>query len=183
MGRLIYFTITSIDGFIADDHGNFDWATPDEEVHWFANEMQRSVGTHLYGRRMYETMVYWETHGDDSDVARDYASLWRAADKVVYSRTLATTASARTRLERDFDPEAVRAMKQSAEKDLAIAGPHLAAQAFRAGLVDELQLILAPALVGSGNRALPELQCTLTFSEQRRFGNGMVFLRYGIDHS
>jgi dihydrofolate reductase len=171
----------SLDGFNADEKGNFDWAEPDEEVHRFANELERSVGTYLFGRRMYETMVYWETQGEDTDVTRDFAAMWRATDKVVYSRTLREASSARTRIERQFEPAAVLAMKESAAKNLAVGGPHLAAQALEAGLVDELQIFVAPALVGAGNRALPGLSARLALLEERRFGNGMVFLRYRID--
>jgi dihydrofolate reductase len=183
MAKLIYLTIMSLDGFIADEDGNFDWAAPDEEVHRFVNDLYRTVGTDLYGRRMYETMVYWETGGDDSDIERDFAQLWRAKDKVVYSRSLERAASARTRIEREFDPDAVRAMKESAAKDLGIGGPHLAAQAIEAGLVDELQLFVVPVLVGAGNHALPNLKARLALREEHRFQNGTVFLRYEIEHS
>ena len=172
----------SLDGFIADEKGNFDWAEPDEEVHRFVNDRQRPIGTYLYGRRMYETMVYWETEGEDTDFARDYADIWRAADKVVYSRTLDTARSARTRVERDFDPVTVRAMKESSPADIAVGGPHLAAQAFAAGLVDELQIFVAPALVGAGNRALAVQRfARLELLEERRFEAGFVFVRYGVD--
>jgi len=172
----------SLDGFIADEHGNFDWAAPDEEVHRFVNELERAVGTYLYGRRMYETMVYWETEGDDSDVTRDFATIWRSTDKVVYSRTLQRAASARTRVEREFDPESVRRLKETASRDITVGGPELAGQALRAGLVDELQLFVVPAVVGAGNRALPAgLRAKLTLRDERRFGNGTVFLRYDID--
>ena len=181
MGRLIFSAIMSLDGFTADEQGNFDWAAPDEEVHGFVNELDRAVGTDLYGRRMYETMAYWETGGDDSEIERDFAQSWRAKDKVVYSRSLNKASSARTRIEREFDPDAVRAMKESAEKDISIGGPHLAAQAIAAGLVDELQLFVVPVLVGAGNRALPDLKARLSLLEERRFKNGTVFLRYGVD--
>ena len=181
MGRLIYSTIMSLDGFIADERGNFDWAAPDEEVHRFINELERPVGTYLYGRRMYETMVYWETGGDDSDIEREFARLWRAADKIVYSRTLQKVSSGRTRIERDFDVAAVRRLKESAGKDITVGGPELAAQALTAGLVDELQLFVVPVIVGAGNRALPAgLKAKLTLLEERRFGNGTVFLRYEV---
>ena len=155
MGRLIYSTIMSLDGFIADERGNFDWAAPDEEVHQFINELERPVGTYLYGRRMYETMVYWETGGDDSDIEREFARLWRAADKIVYSRTLQKASSARTRIERELEPDEVRRLKASAAKDITVAGPELAGQALQSGLVDELQLFVVPGIVGAGNRALP----------------------------
>ncbi len=181
MGRLIYSTIMSLDGFIADERGNFDWAAPDEEVHRFINELERPVGTYLYGRRMYETMVYWETGGDELDFGREFASIWRATDKVVYSRTLQKVSSGRTRIERDFDVAAVRRLKESAGKDITVGGPELAAQALTAGLVDELQLFVVPVIVGAGNRALPAgLKAKLTLLEERRFGNGTVFLRYEV---
>jgi len=175
--------IMSLDGFVSDEDGNFDWAEPSEEVHRFVNDLQRSVGTSLYGRRMYETMVYWETQGEETDFSRDYAGIWRATDKVVYSHSLENASSARTRIEREFDLVAVRAMKESATRDISIGGPHLAAEALRAGLVDELQLFVVPAVVGAGNRALPNLEARLELLEERRFGNGTVFLRYGIEHS
>jgi dihydrofolate reductase len=182
MANLIYSVIASLDGYIADEDGNFDWAEPDEEVHRFVNDLQRSVGTNLMGRRMYEVMVYWETaptDAGDADYMLDFAGIWQAADKVVYSRTLETTASARTRIERDFDPEAVRRLKQEASADLTVGGPHLAAQAFAAGLVDECHLFLSPVVVGGGNRAFPDgLRQRLELLEERRFGNGTVYLRY-----
>src|SRR3954471_4325179 len=135
MPKLIYSSIASLDGYVADQEGNFDWAAPDEEVHAFVNDLERSIGTHLFGRRMYDVLVAWETMDTDGEppVMRDYAEIWRAADKLVYSRTLEKASSARTRIERDFDPEAVRQMKASAERDLSVGGPDLAAQAFRAG--------------------------------------------------
>jgi dihydrofolate reductase len=154
MVKLIYSAITSLDGYIADEQGNFDWAAPDEELHTFVNDLERPVGTYLYGRRMYETMLYWETAHtlpDQSAVAQDFTAIWQAADKIVYSRTVATVSSARTRIERDFDPEAVRQMKATAGRDITVGGPDLAAQAIKAGLVDELQLFLTPIVVGDGN--------------------------------
>ena len=184
MGRLIYSMIMSLDGFISDERGNFDWAEPDEEVHRFANELERSIGMHLYGRKMYETMVYWETQGDDSDVGREYAQIWRAADKVVYSRRLDRASSKKTRVEREFDPADVRKLKLASARDLAVAGPELAAQALHARLVDELDLFVVPVIVGGGNRALPHnLWAKPRLTEERRFGNGTVFLRYEIVHS
>jgi dihydrofolate reductase len=174
--------IASLDGYIADEDGNFDWAEPDEEVHTFFNGLARPVGTYLYGRRMYEVMVYWETaHAlpDRPPVEHDFAEIWQAADKIVYSKTLETLSSAKTRLERDFDPEAVRQLKASAGRDLTVGGPDLAAQAFKAGLVDECHLFLAPMVVGGGNQALPDhLRLRLELLDERRFGNGMVYLRY-----
>src|SRR5437588_7719462 len=159
VARLIYSAITSLDGYVADEHGNFDWAAPDEEVHRFVNDLERPVGTYLYGRRMYEVMAYWETANTlagQPPVGRDFAEIWRAADKVVYSKTLEGASTARTRIERDFDPEAVRQLKASADRDLSVGGPELAAQAIKAGLVDEYQLFLTPILVGGGKRALPD---------------------------
>src|SRR5207253_6058371 len=156
MAKLIYSAITSLDGYVADEDGNFDWAAPDEEVHHFVNELERPVGTYLYGRRMYEVMVAWETVPAEQPVALDFAELWRAADKIVYSSTLHAVSSRRTRLERSFDPEAIRRLKASARRDITVGGPHLAAHALAAGVVDELQLFLVPTLVGGGTRALPE---------------------------
>ncbi len=181
VAKLIYSTIASLDGYVADEDGNFDWAQPDEEVHTFVNDLERPVGTYLFGRRMYETMVYWETAdlADQPPYERDFADLWRAADKVVYSKTLATPSAARTRIERDFDPEAVRQMKAQSGQDLAVGGPTLAAHAFEAGLVDECHLFLAPIMVGGGKRSLPEaIRLKLELLDHRRFANGMVYLRY-----
>jgi dihydrofolate reductase len=179
MARLIYSAIMSLDGYIADEDGNFDWAEPDEEVHSFLNDLERPIGTYLYGRRMYEVMVAWETVTDQTPFTRDYAEIWRAADKVVYSRTLETPSSARTRIERDFDPEAVRQMKAAAARDLSVGGPDLAAHALRAGLVDECRLWVAPMVVGGGNQALPDkVRVPLELLDERRFGNGVVYLRY-----
>jgi dihydrofolate reductase len=179
MGKLIYSAITSLDGYVADEDGRFDWAEPDEEVHTFLNDLERPVGTYLYGRRMYEVLAAWETIDDPTPHIRDFAEIWRAADKVVYSGTLATPSSARTRIEREFDPEAVRQLKAAAGHDLSVGGPNLAAHAFRAGLVDECQLFLAPIVVGGGNQALPDdVRVRLELLDERRFGNGVVFLRY-----
>jgi dihydrofolate reductase len=184
MANLIYSAITSLDGFTADSNGNFDWAAPDEEVHAFVNDRERSAGTYLYGRRMYETMVYWDTAstGDDQPaVAREYARIWQAADKVVYSSTLAAVASARTRLERVFDPDAVRRLKKAAGQDVTVGGPGLAAHAIAAGLVDECHLFLNPVVVGGGTRALPAgVHLELELLDERRFGNGVVYLRYRV---
>ena len=182
MAKLIYSALSSLDGYIADENGNFDWAAPDEEVHAFVNDLQRPVGTYLYGRRLYEVMVAWETpdtFADQQPVLLDFAELWQAADKVVYSRTLEAAGTTRTRIERDFDPEAVRQLKAAAERDLTVGGPDLAAQAFRAGLVDECQLFLTPVIVGGGKRALPDkARVELELLDERRFGNGVVYLRY-----
>ena len=180
MAKLIYGAIMSLDGYIADEDGNFDWAEPDEEVHAFVNDLQRPIGTYLYGRRLYDVMVAWETIADQQPIMRDYAEIWRAADKVVYSRSLETVASERTRIERTFDPEAVRKMKSTEDRDISVGGPTLAAQAFVAGLVDEIHLFMAPAVVGAGIGALPdEVRLTLDLLDERRFGNGVIYLRYG----
>ena len=182
MARLIYSAITSLDGYVADENGNFDWAAPDEEVHAFVNDLERRVGTYLYGRRMYETMLYWETAhivADQPAVARDYSQVWQGADKVVYSMTLDTVSSARTRLERTFDPEVVRGMKTAADRDISIGGPGLAAQAIKAGLVDEYHLLITPVLVGGGNPSLPEgVFLQLDLLGEHRFGSGVVHLHY-----
>jgi dihydrofolate reductase len=179
VAKLIYSAIASLDGYVADADGAFDWSAPDEEVHAFVNDLEREVGTHLYGRRMYEVMVAWETIADESPVARDYAEIWRAADKVVYSRTLEAVASARTRIERAFDPEAIGRMKASAARDIGVGGPELAGQALKAGLVDELHLFLTPFVVGGGKPALPgNLRVELELLDERRFGNGTVHLHY-----
>jgi dihydrofolate reductase len=179
MARLIYSAIASLDGYVSDQQGNFDWARPDEEVHAFVNDLERSVGTYLYGRRMYETMVVWETMADPDPVMRDFAQIWKTAEKVVYSRTLENVSSARTRIERAFDPEAVRALKASAERDLGVGGADLAGQALAAGLVDELQLLVSPIVVGGGTRWLPDgVRLPLVLAEQRRFANGTLYLSY-----
>jgi dihydrofolate reductase len=184
MANLIYSAITSLDGFTADSNGNFDWAAPDEEVHAFFNDHDRPVGTYLYGRRMYETMVYWETAPTDADqptAEHDYARIWQAADKVVYTSTLDTVFSARTRIERRFDPEAVRRLKEAAERDLSVGGPGLAAHALTAGLVDECHLYLNPVVVGGGTPALPAgLHSELELLDEHRFGSGVVYLRYRV---
>jgi len=178
---LIYSAITSLDGYVADEDGKFDWAAPDEEVHSFVNDLERPIGTYLYGRRMYDVLVAWETMdtGEQPPVMRDYAEIWRAADKIVYSRTLETVSSARTRIERDFNPEAVRQLKARADRDISVGGPELAAQAIRAGLVDELHQFLTPIVVGGGNKFLPDgVRVELELLDERRFGNGVVHLHY-----
>ena len=185
MAKLMYVILASLDGYVEDESGRFDWAAPDEEVHAFVNELERPFGTHLYGRRMYETMVYWETAhtvvGQPPHIL-DYAEIWQAADKVVYSKTLESASSARTRIERDFDPEAIRQLKADAEHDLAVGGPELASQALAAGLVDGLGLFLAPVLVGGGKRALPDgVRARMELLDERRFGGGFVYVRYRID--
>jgi len=182
MPKLIYSAITSLDGYVADEDGNFDWAAPDEEVHTFVNDLERSVGTYLYGRRIYEVMLVWETDhtlADQSPVMRDFAQIWQAADKIVYSKTLETVSSARTRIERDFDPEAVRQMKARAGRDISVGGPDLAAQAIKAGLVDEWHLFVAPIVVGGGKQSLPDnVRLKLELLDERRFEGGMVHLHY-----
>jgi dihydrofolate reductase len=182
MAKLIYSAITSLDGYIADEDGNFDWAAPDEEVHAFVNDLERPVGTYLYGRRMYEVMRYWETApiaGDVAPVMRDYAEIWQAADKIVFSKTLEEAPTARTRIERVFDPDAIWQLKASAERDITVGGPELAGQAIKAGLVDEIQLFLTPVVVGGGNQALPDgVRVQLELLDERRFENGVVHLHY-----
>ena len=181
MAKLTYSAITSLDGYVADENGNFDWAAPDEELHTFVNDIERSIGTYLYGRRMYEVMVAWETMplADQPPSVQDFAEIWRAADKVVFSKTLEAVSSARTRIERDFDPEAVEEMKATAGHDISVGGPDLAAQAIRSGLVDECHLFLTPIVVGGGTRSLPDdVRVELDLLDERRFGNGVVHLHY-----
>jgi dihydrofolate reductase len=182
VAKLIYSAITSLDGYVADEDGNFDWGAPDEEVHAFVNDVERPVGTYLYGRRMYEVMVYWETAhtlAEQPPFIQDFAEIWQAADKIVYSKTLESVSSARTRIERHFDPEAVRQMKARLERDITVGGPDLAAQAMKAGLVDECHLIVAPIVVGGGKQSLPDnVRLKLELLDEHRFGNGMVHLYY-----
>jgi dihydrofolate reductase len=186
MAKLIYSSIASLDGYVADEQGNFDWAAPDEELHWFVNDLERPIGTYLYGRRMYETMVYWETAGAGGDqraVSRDFADIWRAAEKIVYSRTLEAVSSARTRIERDFDPATVRRLKRSSAADLSVGGAQLAGQAIASGLVDECHLFLGPIAVGGGRRALPDgVRLRLELVDEHRFHGGAVHLHYRILH-
>jgi dihydrofolate reductase len=186
MAHLIYSAIASLDGYIEDMDGKFDWAAPDEEVHRFINDLERAAGTYLYGRKMYETMMVWETDpgfAADSPITRDYAEIWQAANKIVYSRTLGTVSTSKTQLERNFDPEAVQQLKAAAEHNISVGGPDLAAHAFRAGLIDSCQLFLAPVIVGGGKPALPNnIRLELDLLEERRFGNGMVYLRYQVRH-
>jgi dihydrofolate reductase len=187
MGKLIYSMITSLDGFVSDRAGDFGWGAPEEPVHEFVNERFRSIGTNLYGRGMYETMVYWETANavpEQPPFMLEYARLWQATDKIVYSTTLTEVASARTRIERTFDPDAVRKLKVGSDLDIAVAGPHLAAEAIRAGLVDEYQLFVGPAIVGGGNPFFPDdVRVDLELWDHRRFDNGVVYLRYGVKNS
>jgi dihydrofolate reductase len=183
VARLIYSTIASLDGYVADADGNFGWAAPDEEVHTFVNDLERTAGTHLYGRGMYETMVVWETMdlAGRSPPVRDYAEIWRAADKVVYSTTLVEASSTRTRIERKFDHEAVRRLKASAEHDITVGGPGLAGAALAAGLVDEIHSFVVPVVVGGGTRSLPDdVRLKLELLDERRFGNGFVHLHYRV---
>jgi len=182
MARLIYATIASLDGYVADENGKFDWAEPDEEVHTCVNEVSRPIGTYLLGRRMYEVLAYWDDPpalDEQPSFVRDYAQIWQAADKVVYSRTLETPRTARTRIERDFDAEAIRQLKARSVRDIAVGGPGLAAHAIRAGLVDEYQLFVVPVVVGAGTQSLPpDRRIELELLDERRFGNGTVLLQY-----
>jgi dihydrofolate reductase len=184
MADLVYTAITSLDGFVNDADGGFDWAAPDEEVHAFVNDLERGTGTYLYGRRIYETMRFWETDSpelDDSPVSRDYASLWRAADKVVFSSTLAEVTTARTRLVRRFEPDEVRRWKLAASAPLSVGGPGLAAAALAAGLVDELRWIAVPVLVGGGTRWLPAgVAAPLELVDDRRFAGGAAYRAYRL---
>lgn len=184
MAKLIYSAIASLDGYIEDESGDFQWAAPDDEVFAFVADSERPIGTYLYGRRMYETMVYWETGGtgdDSSAVERDWAQLWRAAEKVVYSRTLQAPSSARTRIEREFDPAVVRRLKESSDRDITIGGPEIAGQVMAAGLVDEYHLFLCPVVIGGGKRAMPDgVRVRLDLMDERRFQGGVVHLRYAV---
>jgi dihydrofolate reductase len=182
MAKLIYTAIASLDGFVADESGNFDWAAPDDEVHAFVNDLERPAGTYLYGRRLYETMAFWETahvRPEMSAVAVDYARIWQAAEKIVYSRTLESVSTARTRLERGFVAEAVRRLKAFADREVSVGGSELAAQALHAELVDEIRVFFVPAIVGGGKPFLPDgLRLTLALLDERRFESGVVYLRY-----
>jgi dihydrofolate reductase len=182
MGKLVYGAIMSLDGYIADESGDFGWAAPDEEVHAFVNDLQRSVGTYLFGRRMYEVMSFWEAPAADdwTPAAREFASVWQTTRKVVYSTSLPAVTTARTRLERRFEPASVRTMAAEADQDVAIGGPTLAAHAIRAGLVQDYQLFVVPVLVGAGTRCLPDgVRLDLELVDERRFDSGVVYLRYG----
>ena len=184
MAKLIYAAIASLDGYLEDEEGRFDWGMPDEEMHAFVNDLERPIGTYLYGRRMYETMAFWETastEADEQEVFRDYAGIWRAAGKIVYSRTLQTPSSARTRIEREFDRDAVRQLKQSSGTDITVGGAELAGHAIAAGLVDECHLFLCPIVVGGGKRVLPDkVRTQLELLDERRFRNGVVHLHYRV---
>ncbi len=187
MGMLIYSAIASLDGYVEDRHGNFEWAAPDEEVHRFVNNLERPVGTYLYGRRMYETMAYWESAhlaAEQSGAARDFTEIWQSADKIVYSRTLDSVSTARTRLERSFDPQSVRRMKATVGHDLTVGGSELAAEAIKAGIVDELRLLMVPVVVGGGKRALPaDIHLELELTDAERFAGGVVYLSYRLNAS
>ncbi len=182
MAHLIYSAISSLDGYIEDRDGNFDWAMPDEEVHSFINNLERTADTCLYGRRMYETMLVWETDPNlaaDSPLTQDFAEIWQAANKIVYSKTLETVSTRKTQLEQNFNPKAIQQLKRTAQHDILIGGPELAAHAFRFGLIDECHLFLTPIIVGGGKPSLPDkVRLELELLEERRFGNGTVFLRY-----
>jgi dihydrofolate reductase len=182
MARLIYSAIMSLDGYIADADGRFGWAAPDEEVFAFVNDLERPVGTYLFGRRMYETMRFWETAhtvAGQPPVWHDFARIWQAADKIVYSTTLQEPSTARTRIERDFDPDQVRKLTAAADRDLTVGGAQLAGQAIAAGLVDEYQLFIVPTVVGGGTRALPgRVRLNLALAQEHRFGNGVIYLCY-----
>jgi dihydrofolate reductase len=184
MAKLIFAALTSLDGYIEDENGHFDWAVPDAEVHTFINDLESAVGTHLYGRRMYETMAVWQTMGDATEVPSeeaDYALMWRDVDKVVYSSTLDEVSTPRTRLERAFDPEAVLRLKNTASRDISVSGPGLAHHAFRAGIVDELHLFVFPIVVGGGKPGLPrDVPLQLELIDERRFDSGVVHLHYCV---
>jgi dihydrofolate reductase len=184
MAKLIYSTIASLDEYVEDKDGRFDWARPDDELHAFVNDLERPIGTYLYGRRMYETMVFWETVSTGSEqkaLSREFAEIWRAAQKIVYSRSLQTAPSARTRIEREFDPDAIRRLKQSSAADITVGGAELAGEAIATGLVDECHLFLWPILVGGGKRALPHnVRVQLELADERRFRSGVVHLNYRV---
>ena len=182
MAKLIYSAITSLDGYVEDKQGKFDWAAPDDEVFAFVNDLERPIGTYLYGRRMYETMLFWETaSADQPAVTRDFTEIWRAADKIVYSRTLQAPSGGRTRIEPDFDPAAIRRLKESSARDITVGGAELAGQAMAAGLVNECHLFLVPVIVGGGTRALPDdVHAQLELLDERRFRSGVVHLRYSL---
>ena len=184
MAKLIYAAISSLDGYVADSEGNFDWSMPSDEVHRFVNDLERGIGTYLYGRRMYEVMRYWETaptRNGEPSAEQEFAEMWQAADKIIYSRSLRDVSTARTRLEREFDPSAIKQMKADASRDIAVSGPTLAGQALKVGLVDECHLFLSPIVVGGGTPALPDnARLELELLDERRFANGVVYLHYRV---
>jgi dihydrofolate reductase len=184
MAKLIYAAISSLDGYVADAEGKFDWSAPDQEVHRFVNDLERPIGTHLYGRRMYEVMRYWETAptgNDEPSAEQEYAKIWQTADKIVYSKSLERASTGKTRIEREFDPEAIQQFKAAAARDISVSGPTLAAQALKLGLVDECHLFLSPIVVGGGNPALPDnVRLVFELLEERRFSNGVVHLHYRV---
>jgi dihydrofolate reductase len=184
MAKLIYTTISSLDGYVADAEGNFDWSVPDEEVHRFVNDLERPIGTYLLGRRMYEVMRYWDSASTDNDepsAGQEYAKIWQATDKIVYSKSLDRVSAGKTRIEREFQPEAIKHLKATATRDVSVGGPTLAAQALKLGLVDECHLLLSPVVVGGGNPALPDnVRLGLELLDERRFGNGVVHLHYRV---
>ncbi|MEO6791641.1 MAG: dihydrofolate reductase family protein [Ornithinibacter sp.] len=186
MGKLIYAANISLDGFLEDETGSFDWSVPDEDVHAFWNEHERNIGTSLYGRRMYDTMRVWENDdwlSNEPQVVREYAEIWRDTDKIVYSSSLTDVSTARTKIERQFDPEKVRQLKETSGSDLSIGGAEIAAEAFRHRLVDECVLMLCPVLVGGGKPALPRgVQLSLELLEHRRFDNGVIYVRHAVQH-
>jgi dihydrofolate reductase len=184
MAKLIYAAISSLDGYVADSEGNFDWSMPSEEVHRFVNNLEGRIGTYLYGRRMYEVMRYWETastgNGEPS-AGQEFAKMWQATDKIIYSRSLENVSTARTKLERELDPAVIRRMKADASRDIAVSGPTIAGQAMKLGLVDECHLFLSPIVVGGGTPALPDnVRIQLELLDERRFGNGVVHLHYRV---
>jgi dihydrofolate reductase len=182
MAHLIYTANLSLDGYTEDRDGKFDWIAPDEEYFRFISNLVREAGTYLYGRRMYESMMVWETDPNlaaESPLRRDFAEMWQAANKIVYSKTLDTVSTRKTKLERSLDPEAIRQLKEAVEQDILIGGAELAAHAFRSGLIDECHLFLLPIIVGGGKQSLPDnVRLELELLDERRFGSGVVFLRY-----
>jgi dihydrofolate reductase len=184
LGKLIYAANISLDGYLEDETGAFDWSVPDDEVHAFWNEHERRIGTSLYGRRLYETMRVWESDdwlATEPAVVREYAEIWRDTDKVVYSTTLEAVSTARTRIERRFEPDAVRRLKEASSSDLSIGGAAIGAVAFQHGLVDECVLLLHPVIVGGGKPALPRgVRLDLELLDHRRFGNGVVHVRHAV---
>jgi dihydrofolate reductase len=183
MGKLIYSAIASLDGYTVDSQGSFDWSAPDAEVHAFVNDLERNVGTYLYGRKLYEVMSVWESWDTDAEprVVQDFATIWRAASKIIYSRGLHSVGTRFSRIEREFIPDEVRTLKQSSPENLSVGGATLAAEALRAGLVDEIHLFLSPVTVGGGTRALPDdLRLDLELLGENRFGNGVVHLYYAV---